>query len=161
MVRPNLLACLRFLYKVVHNGRLSRLNLAFDRLDNLYETWYTCSSCSWLQNIAWDFLIFFLSLVPCAFLLSFCKMCNAINKKVKFYGAGCPFLTFFCLQGDHHCACSQQWCHFSFFQELSKQIKALRPEMTKMASMASMGFCFKLQHPTEWFDRKHSKYLSK
>ena len=38
---------------------LRRLNLTFYRLDYLYETWYTCSSCSWLQNVASDLLIFF------------------------------------------------------------------------------------------------------
>ena len=30
----------------------------------------------------------------------------------------CPFSTFLCLQGDHHCACAQKWCHFSFFFQL-------------------------------------------
>ena len=53
---PKLLACIRFLYKVVHeNGRLRKFNRArqiefnfFYRLDYLYETWHTCSSCLWL-----------------------------------------------------------------------------------------------------------------
>ena len=63
----------------------------------------------------------------------------AISKKVKFDGARCPFSTVgLRLQGDHHCACAQKWCHFSFFsQELvqtKKKIKALRPKMTKIAS---------------------------
>ena len=64
-------------------------------------------------------------------------MSIAINKKVKFDGARRPFSTFLRLQGDHHCACAQKWCHFSFFfQELSnkKKIKALRQKMTKIAS---------------------------
>ena len=33
----------------------------FYRLDYLYETWHTCSSYSWLQNVASDFLIFALN----------------------------------------------------------------------------------------------------
>ena len=47
-----------------------------------------------------------------------------------------PFLTFLRLQGDHHCACAQKWCHFSFFSRAFKQkkIRALRPKMTKIAS---------------------------
>ena len=65
----------------------------------------------------------------------------ANNKKVKFDGTRCPFSTFLRLQCDHHCACAQKWCHFSFvsffiffksFQ--TKKIKALRPKMTKIAS---------------------------
>ena len=63
---PKLLPCIRFLYKVVHkNGRLRKFNRSrenefnfFYRLDYLYEIWHTCSSCSWLQKIASDFLIF-------------------------------------------------------------------------------------------------------
>ena len=31
---------------------LGRLNLTFLSLDYLYETWHTCSSCSFLQNVA-------------------------------------------------------------------------------------------------------------
>ena len=61
-------------------------------------------------------------------------MSIAINKKVKFDGARCPFSTFLRLQGDHHCACAQKWCHFSFFSksfQTKKKIKALRPKMTK------------------------------
>ena len=58
------LAYIRFLYKVVHKiGRLRKFNCSseiefnfFNRLDYLYETWHTCSSCSWLQNVASDFL---------------------------------------------------------------------------------------------------------
>ena len=69
-VPPKLLACIRFLYKVVHKiGRLRKFNRAreiefnfFYRSDYLYETWHTCSSCSWLQNAASDFLIFALGL---------------------------------------------------------------------------------------------------
>ena len=65
-VLPKLLACIRFLYKVVHKiGRLRKFNRAreiefnfFYRLDYLYETWHTCSSRSWLQKIASDFIIF-------------------------------------------------------------------------------------------------------
>ena len=33
-------------------------NNFFYRLDYLYETWHTCSSCLWLQKDASDFLIF-------------------------------------------------------------------------------------------------------
>ena len=39
-------------------------------------------------------------------------MSIAIKKEVKFDGARCPFSTFLCLQGDHHCSCAQKWCHF-------------------------------------------------
>ena len=58
---------------------------------------------------------------------------------VKIDGARCPFSTFLRLQGDHHCACAQKWCHFSFFPRAFKQkkIKALRPKMTKIASRGS------------------------
>ena len=34
-----------------------------------------------------------------------------------------PFSTFLRLQGDHHCACAQKWCHFSFFPRAFKQKK--------------------------------------
>ena len=49
------------------------------------------------------------------------------------------FSTFLRLQGDHHCACAQQWRHLSFFPRAFKQkkIKALRPKMTKIASRGS------------------------
>ena len=50
----------------------------------------------------------------------------AINKKVKFNGARCPFSTFLRLQGDHHCACAQKWCPFSYFPRAFKQTKKLR-----------------------------------
>ena len=67
-----------------------------------------------------------------------------ISKKVKFDGARCPFSTFLRLQGDHHCACAQKWCHFSFFSKSfqTKKIKALRPKMTKIASRG-WGSCLK------------------
>ena len=52
-----------------------------------------------------------------------------------------PFSTFLRLQGDHHCACAQKWCHFSFFFKSFKQLKALRPKMTKIASR---GSCLKV-----------------
>ena len=53
-VAPKLLACIGFLYKVVHKiGRLRKFNRAREnafnfnyRLDYLYETWHTCSTCS-------------------------------------------------------------------------------------------------------------------
>ena len=32
------------------------------------------------------------------------------------------------LQGDHHCACAQKWCHFSFF---SKNFKKNKGSTTK------------------------------
>ena len=64
-VPPKFLACLRFLHKVVHKTFVSensiaprRLNLIFYRLDYLYETWHTCSSCSWLQNNASNYFNF-------------------------------------------------------------------------------------------------------
>ena len=49
-----------------------------------------------------------------------------VNKKVKFNGARCPFSTFLCLQGDHYCACTQKWCHFSFFSKSFQTKKKLR-----------------------------------
>ena len=42
-------------------------------------------------------------------------MSIAINKKVKFDGARCPFSTFLRLQGDHHCACAQSGVIFHFW----------------------------------------------
>ena len=85
-------------------------------------------------------------------------MSIAINKKVKFDGARCPFSTFLHLQGDHHCACAQKWRHFSFFSKSfqTKKIKALRPKMTKIASrggpalskLSLMGFNYSA---LEWF----------
>ena len=83
------------------------------------------------------------SLCRSTLLLSFCenRFClSQLIKNVKFDEARCLFSTFLRLQGDHHCACAQKWCHFSFFfQELSnkKKIKALRPKMTKIASRGS------------------------
>ena len=58
-VPPKLLACIRFLYKVVHKiGRLRKFNCSreiefnfFYRLDYLYGTWHTCSSYLWLQTL--------------------------------------------------------------------------------------------------------------
>ena len=63
---PDLLACVRFPYKVVHKiGRLRMFNrareIAFSFLtvlDYFYETWHTRSSCSWLPNSSLDFLLF-------------------------------------------------------------------------------------------------------
>ena len=74
-------------------------------------------------------------------------MSIAINKKVKFDGARCPFSTFLRLQGDHHCACAQKWRHFSFFSKSfqTKKIKALGPKMTKIASR---GSCLKTCDPS-------------
>ena len=65
-VPPKLLACLRFLYKVVHKicclrkfNRAQKIELNFFyRLDYLYETWHPCSSCSWLQPFASYFFNF-------------------------------------------------------------------------------------------------------
>ena len=53
------------------------------------------------------------------------------------------------LQDDHHCACAQKWCHFSYFPRAFKQkIKALRPKITKKASKGSCLNFFVLQiHP--------------
>ena len=34
------------------------LPAGLNRLDYLHEIWHTCSACSWLQNVASDFLIF-------------------------------------------------------------------------------------------------------
>ena len=51
-----------------------------------------------------------------------------------------PFFDILRFQGDHHCACAQTWCHFSFFSksfQTIKKIKALRPKMTKIASRGS------------------------
>ena len=55
-VPPKLLACIRFLYKVVHKiGRLRKFNrsreIEFNFLDYLHEIWHTCSACSWLQKM--------------------------------------------------------------------------------------------------------------
>ena len=36
---------------------------------------------------------------------------------------GALFGHFLRFQDDHHCACAQKWCHFSFFQELSNKKK--------------------------------------
>ena len=81
---------------------------------------------------------------PSSFILRKPFVSIAINKKVKFDGARCPFSTFLRLQGDHHCACAQKWCHFSFFSRAFKQkkIKAPRPKMTKIASRGG-GSCLK------------------
>ena len=74
---------------------------------------------------------------PSSFILRKPFVSIAINKKkVEFDGVRCLFSTFLRLQGDHHCACAQKWCHSSFFY-----IKALRPKMTKIASR---GSCLKL-----------------
>ena len=62
-VPPNFLACIRFLCKVVHKiGRLRKFNRVreielnfFTLLDCLHETWHTCSSRSWLQNLPQNF----------------------------------------------------------------------------------------------------------
>ena len=40
-----------------------------------------------------------------------------------FDGARCPFSTFLRLQGDHHCASAQKWCHFSYFSKSFQTIK--------------------------------------
>ena len=73
---------------------------------------------------------------PSSFILRKPFLSIAINKKVKFDGARCPFSTFLRLQGDDHCACAQKWCHFSFFSKIfqTKKIQALRPKMIKIAS---------------------------
>ena len=68
-------------------------------------------------------------------------MSITINKNVKFDGTRCPFSTFLRLQGDHHCAGAQKWCPFSYFSKSfqTKRIKAIRPKMTKIASMGGGG----------------------
>ena len=88
---------------------------------------------------------------PSSFILRKPFLSIAINKKVKFDGARCPFSTFLRLQGDHHCACAQKCVIFHFFQELSnkKKIKALRPKMTKIASRGSCLKCQKLMEIKE------------
>ena len=64
---PKLLACVGFLYKVVHKiGRLQKFNCSreiefnfFYRLEYLHEIRHTCTvACSWLPNVASDFLNF-------------------------------------------------------------------------------------------------------
>ena len=66
-VPPKLVACIGFSIQSCTQNRpspkfqsLSRdLILTFlNRLDYLHEIWHTCSACSWLQNVASDFLIF-------------------------------------------------------------------------------------------------------
>ena len=58
------------------------------------------------------------------------------NDQKSNQGVEVPFFDPLCLQGDHHCACAQKWCHFSYFFKSfqPKKIKALRPKMTKIAS---------------------------
>ena len=69
----------------------------------------------------------------------------------------CPFSTFLRLQGDHHCACGQKWCRFSFFFKIfqTKKIKALRPKMTKIASR---GSCLKLSF-NSWVEQNWHFFL--
>ena len=82
-----------------------------------------------------------MQICPSSFILRKPFLSIAIKKKVKFDGARCLFSTFLRLQGDHHCACAQKWCHFSFFPRAFKQnkIKAVRPKMTKIASKGGGG----------------------
>ena len=65
-------------------------------------------------------------------------MSIAINKKVKFDGARCPFSTFLRLQGDTSAHAHKSGVIFHFFKsfQTNKKIKALRPKMTKIASMS-------------------------
>ena len=83
-------------------------------------------------------------------------MSIANSKKVKFDGARCPFSTFLSLQGDHHCACAQKWCHFWFFFKSfqTKKFKAPRPKMTKIASrgfqLSKMFSFFSKLSPASW-----------
>ena len=88
-------------------------------------------------------------------------MSIANNKKVKFDGARCPFSTFLRLQGDHHCACAQKWCHFSFFSRAFKQkkIKAVRPKMTKIASRGG-GSCLKTRLLSTRTRKENWKWIS-
>ena len=88
---PKLVACIRFLYKVVDkNGRLRKFNRAreielnfffFYPLDCLHETWHTCSSCSRLQKGASDFLIFVQGL---SYGLSKSKKKNGVKSSLNF-----------------------------------------------------------------------------
>ena len=66
----------------------------------------------------------------------------AIRKKVKFDEARCLFSTFLRLEGDHHCACAQKWCHFSYFPRPFKQKKTknLQPKMIKRTSKGGVQF---------------------
>ena len=58
-VPPKLLACIRFLYKVVHKiGRLRKFNRSREIEFNFLtawtismKIWHTCSACPWLQNL--------------------------------------------------------------------------------------------------------------
>ena len=62
------------------------------------------------------------------------KLKSRAGSCLTFNGSMCLCSTFFSLEGDHHCACAQKWCNFSFFQDLSNKSSSVRPIMTKIAS---------------------------
>ena len=74
-------------------------------------------------------------------------MSIAINKKVKFDGARCPFLTFLRLQGDHHCACAQKWCHFSFFPRAFNSPRFSAAGMVRMKNHEKSGWVHLIWNP--------------
>ena len=47
---------------------------------------------------------------------------SCLNGKGTFDEARCPFSTFLRFRGDHHCACAQKWCHFSYFPRAFKHL---------------------------------------
>ena len=72
--------------QVVHKSALSessialgRLNLTFYRLDYLYESWHTCSSCSWLQNLPQIFKI-----LPRDLVMVFQSRNNGVKSSLNF-----------------------------------------------------------------------------
>ena len=63
-----------------------------------------------------------LQISPSSFVLRKPFLSIATRKKVKIDGARCLFfLTFLRLQGDHHFARAQKWCHFNIFPRAFKQ----------------------------------------
>ena len=128
----------KFLYKVVHKiGCLRKFNRSREIEFNFLTAWTMSMKFGTLVQRAPGYKSTLLApgFVDQPFFFHSAKTVSiAINKKVKFDGARCLFSTFFRLQGDHHCACAQKWCHFSFFSksfQTKKRIKALRPKMTK------------------------------
>ena len=87
----------------------------------------------WQKFKNWDVL----QICPSSFILRKPFSSILICKKLKFDEARYFFSTFSHLQGDHYCACTQKWCHFSYFSktfQTNKKFKKLRPKRTNKAS---------------------------